>query len=293
MPSLIPPTVLPLPRELDGQVFVTRARWTSSRPHRHRELEFNLMLRGRAACAVNDRRYELRPGVLAWLFAEHSHLLLQQSDDFEMWVAVFRPKLVHSLARTPESTELCAANPAGSFCRQLPVDSFRRLDQLCRNVSAAANDPPRHNAGLGYLLLEAWNIYQASKNALAGAELHPAVERLAQFLSSDRRDDEFDKLAHDSGLSASRLGRLFKQQMGLSVAEFRNRQRIQRFIDLYGTGQRKTVLRAALEAGFGSYTQFHRIFSNITGYSPREHQRRVRENPYTGTRRSAADSNNE
>lgn len=35
-----------------------------------------------------------------------------------------------------------------------------------------------------------------------------------------------------------------------------------------GTGRRTTALAAALEAGFGSYAQFYRVFREQTGRSP-------------------------
>ena len=37
---------------------------------------------------------------------------------------------------------------------------------------------------------------------------------------------------------------------------------------LYGGGRRTTALAAALEAGFGSYAQFYRVFREETGRSP-------------------------
>ncbi len=55
------------------------------------------------------------------------------------------------------------------------------------------------------------------------------------------------------------------------MVDFRNRIRLGRFFNLYGTGQRHTMLHAALEAGFGSYPQFHRVFKRELGCSPRSH----------------------
>jgi AraC-like DNA-binding protein len=40
------------------------------------------------------------------------------------------------------------------------------------------------------------------------------------------------------------------------------------FLRLYGTGRRTTALAAALEAGFGSYAQFYRVFRQQAGRSP-------------------------
>jgi AraC-like DNA-binding protein len=52
------------------------------------------------------------------------------------------------------------------------------------------------------------------------------------------------------------------------ISWFRNQQRLQRFLRLYGTGRRTTALAAALEAGFGSYAQFYRVFRQQAGRSP-------------------------
>jgi transcriptional regulator GlxA family with amidase domain len=83
-----------------------------------------------------------------------------------------------------------------------------------------------------------------------------------------------DELARRAGLSSHRLSRLFKQQTGVALVDFRNRQRVEKFLELYGTGQRRTMLDAALEAGFGSYAQFHRVFKRVRGGSPIEHRRK-------------------
>ena len=277
---MIAPTRLPLAQAVDGKVKLSQARWTSSRPHRHSELELNLLIRGRGEYVVNDRRYLLRPGTIVWLFSGHSHLLLNQSADYEMWVVVFRPRLVRRVCTAPAARILRHANPAGHFCKSISVAAFQQLDRLCRTVVAAEADLPRMNAGLGYLLLEAWDMYQRSDTALEGAALHPAVERAAQLLAEEGSDWEFERLARAAGLSASRLGRLFKEQTGLTIVDYRNRVRVQRFIDLFGSGQRITMLRAALEAGFGSYTQFHRVFTQTAGLPPRAYYRKLRENRY-------------
>jgi hypothetical protein len=71
-----------------------------------------------------------------------------------------------------------------------------------------------------------------------------------------------------SGVSPSHLSRLFKAQTGVSISRFRNQQRLQRFQLLYGHGRRTTALAAAVEAGFGSYAQLHRVFRELTGRSP-------------------------
>src|SRR5690606_32803588 len=89
------------------------------------------------------------------------------------------------------------------------------------------------------------------------------------ILQRDSDSINLVQLARRTGLSPSRLSRLFKQQTGVTIVDFRNRQRLAKFLRLYGKGQRHTMLNAALAAGFGSYPQFHRVFKRNLGCSPR------------------------
>jgi AraC-like DNA-binding protein len=88
------------------------------------------------------------------------------------------------------------------------------------------------------------------------------------MLRADPDAGDLATLARAASLSPAHLSRIFKQQTGVSISRFRNQQRLQRFLRLYGGGRRTTALAAALEAGFGSYAQFHRVFREQTGRSP-------------------------
>lgn len=79
-------------------------------------------------------------------------------------------------------------------------------------------------------------------------------------------------LAKTHGVSQSRLARRFKSEMGLSLVQHRNRLRMARFFSLLDRDG-GDLLEAALEAGFGSYAQFHRVFRALHGGSPREYLR--------------------
>jgi AraC-like DNA-binding protein len=66
----------------------------------------------------------------------------------------------------------------------------------------------------------------------------------------------------------SELSRSFHRELGLTLGSYRTRLRLLRFVELVDTG-RSTLLAAALEAGFGSYSQCHRAFSAAFGCTPR------------------------
>jgi len=92
-----------------------------------------------------------------------------------------------------------------------------------------------------------------------------AVRLMATQISLDA-----GALAKQVGMSPSHLARLFKQDMGLSLLEYRQRQRLERFFALVDA-EGGNLLAAALDAGFGSYAQFHRVFRARFGQSPRDY----------------------
>jgi AraC-like DNA-binding protein len=77
-------------------------------------------------------------------------------------------------------------------------------------------------------------------------------------------------LARELSISAGYLARVFKSEVGVSLVEYRNRLRIERFLRLVERGG-GNLYEAALEAGFGSYAQFHRVFRRHVGTTPREY----------------------
>jgi len=79
-----------------------------------------------------------------------------------------------------------------------------------------------------------------------------------------------ERIAREMGISPGHLARSFKHEMGLSLVEYRNRLRIERFLRSVQRGN-ESLLRAALEAGFGSYAQFFRVYRKLLGTTPREH----------------------
>jgi AraC-like DNA-binding protein len=77
-------------------------------------------------------------------------------------------------------------------------------------------------------------------------------------------------LAKASRVTARILVKHFREQMGVSLVDYRNRVRVERFLGLVERGG-GNLLAAALEAGFGSYAQFHRVFRHLLGVTPKEY----------------------
>ena len=98
----------------------------------------------------------------------------------------------------------------------------------------------------------------------------PLVERVLQALNEDLPVTG-ERLASELGVSPGHLARSFKRKMGVSLVDYRNRLRLERFlVAVQRRGNGSNLLDAALEAGFGSYAQFHRVYRKFRGATPRE-----------------------
>lgn len=263
---------LALPPACDGDLWRYRNLGRDHAMHHHAELEFNLITQGAGVYLLANRKYEMRRGDLLWLFPAQEHVLIEQTLDFEMWIGVFKPTAVRRISSDASAQVLREGDPEGEYCRRLPQRGFSRLDSLCVEVSAAREDRGLFNAGLSYALATAWRHFQNAAE-VSVPDVHPAVEKAARLIRDENTPLSLEVLAARCGLSASRLSRLFKQQTGVALVDFRNRQRVERFLALFDQGRRLKLLDAALEAGFGSYPQFHRVFKRVIGCSPGRYRR--------------------
>jgi AraC-like DNA-binding protein len=103
-----------------------------------------------------------------------------------------------------------------------------------------------------------------------GEDLHAsprAIVRRAEGLLAEDPSLGGKEIAAKLDVSPSHLTRLFKADMGMSLVEYRNRLRLERFRALVDSGD-ESLLDAALDAGFGSYAQFHRVFRALRGTTP-------------------------
>ena len=100
---------------------------------------------------------------------------------------------------------------------------------------------------------------------------NPSLAAAVRALHADPRLDA-RALAKQLGINSRKLTAVFNDELGVSLVDYRNRLRLERFLALVDRGG-GNLLQAALDAGFGSYAQFHRVFRAVLGATPREYLR--------------------
>jgi AraC-like DNA-binding protein len=268
-----------LPRELDALLLrEDRAdhgrRFTHQERHSHDEMEVHFIERGRGLFLLPGGRIWAAARTVIWIPPRRNHLLVEGSDDLRRWMLLCRRRLVHRVL--PRATEAVAIGPgARERVGVLPPRLAFALAQVFEDVHKTRSAAlPLANAALAYALARTAMVFEGASQGEPQA-LHPAVAGAVKALREPGARPSLPELAEGAGLSASHLSKLFSAELGVSITLFRNRAGLERFVELYGDGSGTSILDAALEAGFGSYPQFHRVFRDEMGYPPAEHRERV------------------
>jgi AraC-like DNA-binding protein len=264
------------------------------RPHRHLELELNLVVQGEVTYVHEGQRYCFSKGSLLWLFPAQEHQLIDRTADAAYYVAVFTPRMLKRACRGERYTPLQQQqlSESGILHTELRAEEFDLLrtqmetlvlegldgDLLNREAGFgqsvgfqfAHNDPDWLNAGLRQLLLSSWRAQQGHRPGGREVDLHPAVRLTLELMNNVDLEDDLDSLAEAVGVSPSYLSRTFRREIGVPLTRYRNSIRLSRFWKAYRVSHGRSLLDAALAAGFGSYAQFYRVYREAYGQGPRE-----------------------
>jgi AraC-like DNA-binding protein len=261
--------------------------------HHHVELELNLVVRGTIIYVVGGQRFTFPQRSLLWLFPSQEHQLVDRSDEAQNYVVVFKPQLIARSCLGVAYAGLRSDRPAqeGILHTLLAPEPFDLIRKIMDSLMDGALDPNvlnresgfglgsdflfEHgdadglNAGLHHLLLLCWRCQSKGKAFGDAVSLHPAVSRALKLLGEDESLETLGQLAKACSVSEAHLSRLFARQVGVPFNRYRNSLRLARFWEFYRQPVQKTLAEAVYAAGFGSYTQFYKIFSQAYGSGPR------------------------
>jgi AraC-like DNA-binding protein len=223
--------------------------------HFHFEPELNVLYAGEGTFGIGESVVRARAGDLLSFAPGQDHVLLEASHDLGFFSIGVRLELLASLeggfddgALLPSRThlspqaleELCAL--AAPICERTASDE--QIVELWRRAMAAR----REAAGSGPA------IHVLTRRALRALAFHPELDR--------------SSLAQLGRTGPTEIGRHFRRDVGITLVRYRTRVRLLHFIRRIDLGAGE-LLSAALDAGFGSYSQLCRTFRADVGAPPR------------------------
>jgi AraC-like DNA-binding protein len=244
----------PIPGAARGHVWHHRP--ATRRPrHFHAEPELNLIAAGRAVFGFGESTVSVSTGDLLWWPPGQDHVLLDATSDLDLYV----------VGVTPAFSERVLANHAfgasgGAARLRLDSAALTRLRTACAGQTAGADA-----AAVERQVGDIWR--DAHRLRARTPDHHPlTVRALSSLLGRpDLNRGELARLIHGN---ASELSRYFHRDTGLTLVAYRTRLRLIRFIQLIEGGDH-SFLAAAIDAGFGSYSQCHRAFQRAFDCAPR------------------------
>jgi AraC-like DNA-binding protein len=246
----------PFPIPTAARAHIWRHAPATTRPrHFHAEPELNWVAAGNARFGMGEAVLSVFPGDLLWWPPGHDHVLLDASPDFDLFViGVTQEFSSRALSLGSESAR------EERVRSRLPSTEFARWKELSA-APVNPSDVPAIEARVGDL----WREAHAYRTTLPF--MHTLTRRTMLSL---RRSPELtrDDVAHLVRAYPTEVSRRFHKDMGLTLTAYRTRLRLLRFIHAVDNGA-DNWLAAALDAGFGSYSQCNRSFRQTLGCAPR------------------------
>jgi AraC-like DNA-binding protein/quercetin dioxygenase-like cupin family protein len=223
--------------------------------HFHSEPELNLVVRGSASFGMGDRTVTASAGELVVFPSGQDHVLLEASDDLYLYAIGLDSAYSADVLR-------------GEQCQLVPLHV--RLGKPESSVVLDRASAIVDRSGADQLGAELWErlhwLGRRSGERLGGVHV---LTRRALRLMSSAPELGLNGLASDLAVHPSELSRHFHRDMGVTLVRHRMRLRLLEVIRLVNSGERD-VMAAASAAGFGSYSQCHRVFHAELGCSPRQ-----------------------
>jgi hypothetical protein len=197
---------------------------------------------------VGTHEVLMGPGDVLFLKPAQDHVMLECSDDLDLFVVAATPEL----AARFDTGSL----PTATTVLHLPqLKKEETLESLLQLQGVASSDP--HEQVIGGLF--EWALPQSPGG-------HATSRKLLTSIYSEASQPA-GELARAWGIDAAELSRCFTSDMGVRFVEARSRMRLIRFVTSVDKGH--SLTRAAAEH-FGSYAQCHRVFRRYLGCAPRE-----------------------
>lgn len=281
-------SVLAMPAGSDGRVLFddhAHPAWRDFEqpPHMHRFLEVHLITRGSGVVLFGTQRVRISAGTMYWVPPLLEHATFDTSATFRRYSLSIRTAAARRVLGK-DLQALLKRRTAEALVARLETVEIDRTAKLLREVMMLGGQHAHVlNAGLGYALARMWSAFRGANTRSEITSVHPAVGHALQLLRGDGLRLSRAALAVEVEQSVSGLSRLFVKELGQTLRDVRSARRLAHAIDLLHTGACDNLTEAALEAGFGSYSQFHRTYRKRLGASPGE-QLRGRRASGTGSR---------
>jgi AraC-like DNA-binding protein len=254
--------------------------------HAHTDEDWELcyLASGAANYQLGAEKLQLQAGDLLVIGPDDPHVCLDWRG--ERFVAIFRRSMLRETGLMVRCGRSVGLEVAGMrIPTRTHVVPWRRtaveylLDRLQQESFGGQRAKLSMCAALlAQLLLELARSESERRKMPAespGGSAKKIVERLAATVRADLANCwTLAELVKRSGYSSTQLGVLFRRATGLSPCQWISQERIHRACQLLAHSE-EAVVQVGAEVGFGTRSQFYRVFRKVTGTTPERYRSAV------------------
>lgn len=243
-------------------------------PHRHNELELNLVLQGSMTYLFGGRSLTVRAGqlMLFWGTLPH-HLIACEEPTVCGWLTL--PLTTFLRYDLPERITQCVLQGAPILESVTAIDKALYERWLDDYESEEEERLEILELELG-VWLRRLSLTLSEQTKAAKKRHDSKAAELAEFISEHYLEPlQIKDVAAHTGLNESYASTLFKTTFSMTILEYLTQHRLAHAQRLLVTTD-KSVLEIAFEAGFGSSSQFYSAFVKACGQTPLAFRKKVR-----------------
>ncbi|WP_339206459.1 AraC family transcriptional regulator [Paenibacillus sp. FSL K6-3182] len=254
--------------------------------HFHRGFEVLAVHQGHGSVTVNQKTYELKPGMLFYFEPYQLHNVYVEVDEsrpYERSVFHFDPVFMKGYLRAfPALYDVYKRMLQGLIALQGidMIDCNEELNTACSAFqnsllasSASSNEEQSALYLLKVLSLIKRKVIPGPKQEEHMKPIRQSERVMAWIENHYGEPFQLELLADELHMSKSYLSRLFRQETGSSITGYLTARRMQQACSLLQTTN-KSIEMIGEQVGFTSTSYFISLFKRIMGVSP--HQYRLR-----------------
>lgn len=253
--------------------------------HWHEEIEILVVTKGSAVLILNNDRYELKEGYVAFILPNHLHLVtVLLGDTFDFYAIVFHPDLLSSFIQDVIQQQYFDSVLQENILFPTVLSAqeakeFGIADVLSDIYALFAKKEPCFELLIKARLYVVWSLYYLHGTSSASVSERTSDYRIAlvksiiDYIHTHYESQiTLDILAAYFHLSREHLCRLFKKMTRMSPIEYLNFYRISTSTRLLRETDHE-ISDIALEIGFNNISYFNRTFKRYMHVTPGEYRK--------------------
>jgi AraC family transcriptional regulator, melibiose operon regulatory protein len=258
--------------------------------HWHDHVELNVICQGSMTYLINGRQVRLQQGAIYCFWAAVPHQVISAIENTQL-VCVYMPfaEFLSLVISNDFKNDLMSGHIlTATAIDMIDVPLFQRLAQEWDKANEQTNDILRDEVRIRVRRLALNACRTATSDETGDAEYKPNSRLLADKRMINRVqsmtnfiNNEFGApigvtdIARMSGLHPTNATATFQKVLGISIAQYLRRRRLNHALKLLADTD-QTIIEIAFECGYGSLSRFYDAFQKQLSCTPRTYRQRFR-----------------